>query len=674
MLEELKIDFSVYKNNIETPIFHRIKFNKEGFSNSANVYLTKASFYDVRTSRNYRIFPWHDYRARDFLGFELDQESPALGTATLIGMFKPSQNDLEDVQYITNQGKSYFSSAYKAIESEFSKKEEEPEEVLETKKINIESFMKMGEIIPTGAQGKAIYGEGNYIIDGPAGTGKSTTVLQKIKIIQNQNVSLNQIVILVKNEQVVQAFNGLLQSIGVTNFGIYSVDQFIDEIGYSRNDMTDQNLISYKNKALNFIKLFEACTNINNRTRNNQSSQSKNIEQDNELKDKINRSKKLFSIFLEFIKDCDALSQSKIDNSIEFSSFEKAISENYNEFKLQLENDFLSKNKELTNFNVAESIRKKCNTLYKSQQIQLSSKRKKLDKKEKKLMAKAENKLGKLEKEFYSDNTFNLISEDDIEADFLARYANKYKKFMSTYHTIIIDEAQDVSSSKIEIVRLYASNIILTGDELQKETSDGIGNWSNILNKEAFFKDDDDTLNIYKLKHNFRQTYELGNMSYNYRQLVLKQPIIDIKDEYFENQKGFRKPEFVLINEDNDFINLVKNKIRYIKTSFTTNFPLVIFYENNTTLSKFKRILNSENIAYTVDIDFNKEVFLLNVEKIAGREFPVVITPVSSRTLPNSIYIMISRVKFDLSIITFSKKIENHIETLIKKEIILSRQ
>jgi len=64
--------------------------------------------------------------------------------------------------------------------------------------------MKMNEIIPTGAQGKAIYGEGNYIIDGSAGTGKSTTVLQKIKLLQkNDNIDTNKICILVKNEMVV---------------------------------------------------------------------------------------------------------------------------------------------------------------------------------------------------------------------------------------------------------------------------------------------------------------------------------------------------------------------------------------------------------------------------------------------------------------------------------------
>lgn len=277
MLEELKTDFSTYKENIETPIFHRIKFDKIGRSNCVNVYLTKITFYDMLVSGNYRIFSWHDYRAKAFLGFELDDESPKLGRATLIGMFKPSNNDLEDVQYVTGEGKSYFPSAYEAINN-IDKEKKEIQKIVEIKKINIESFIKLGEIIPTGAQGKAIYGEGNYIIDGPAGTGKSTTVLQKIKIIKNQmSVSLSQIVVLVKNEQVVQSFNDLLQSIDVKNFGIYAVDRFIEEIGYGENNITDQDLINYKNKVLSFIGLFESCTNINKRISNIRISHAENI-------------------------------------------------------------------------------------------------------------------------------------------------------------------------------------------------------------------------------------------------------------------------------------------------------------------------------------------------------------------------------------------------------------
>jgi len=73
--------------------------------------------------------------------------------------------------------------------------------------------MRMREIIPTGMQGKAIYGEGNYIIDGAAGTGKSTTVLQKIKLLQKQdNISTKKILVLVKNKNIIDEFNDLLSN------------------------------------------------------------------------------------------------------------------------------------------------------------------------------------------------------------------------------------------------------------------------------------------------------------------------------------------------------------------------------------------------------------------------------------------------------------------------------
>jgi len=93
---DLKMDFETYKNNKDTPIFYRLKFD------DTSVYLTKSRFYDILTSKNehgyYRIFSWDDWRAKAFLGFDLDDESPALGIVNLIGNYFPTEDDLTEVQ------------------------------------------------------------------------------------------------------------------------------------------------------------------------------------------------------------------------------------------------------------------------------------------------------------------------------------------------------------------------------------------------------------------------------------------------------------------------------------------------------------------------------------------------------------------------------------------------
>ena len=50
---------------------------------------------------------------------------------------------------------------------------------------------------------------------------------------------------------------------------------------------------------------------------------------------------------------------------------------------------------------------------------------------------------------------------------------------------------------------------------------------------------------------------------------------------------------------------------------------------------------------------------------ISGREFPVVLAPLMNATKKNTIYIMLSRAKFNLTIFTETdKNIEENIQTL----------
>ncbi|MGB3725878.1 MAG: hypothetical protein WA981_08935, partial [Glaciecola sp.] len=223
MKDQLQADLETNQQQHARPVFHKIGFD------DATIYLTKSYFYEVgipvtgkNSSGNYRVFSWADARAKTFLSFELGQNSPALGRANIIGSFTPIESDLRDVKYATDQGKAFYKSALLELSGKV-------QQSFSTTKIDAEHFMEMKEIIPTGAQGKAIYGEGNYIIDGAAGTGKSTTVLQKLKLLQLQNnVDADQIAIVVKNTAVVARFQKLLSSIQIDGISIFTLDKMID--------------------------------------------------------------------------------------------------------------------------------------------------------------------------------------------------------------------------------------------------------------------------------------------------------------------------------------------------------------------------------------------------------------------------------------------------------------
>jgi hypothetical protein len=101
------------------------------------------------------------------------------------------------------------------------------------------------------------------------------------------------------------------------------------------------------------------------------------------------------------------------------------------------------------------------------------------------------------------------------------------------FQTVVIDKAQDVPINSIEMVSFYSKQLVLAGDDAQKENPEGLSFWSNLRNEIGF--KNDDKLAICKLRHNFRQTYELGNLSYNFRQLLLGQSIESLERDYFEN-------------------------------------------------------------------------------------------------------------------------------------------
>ena len=703
MLNDLKTDLETHCKHPETPFFHRIKYD------STSIYLTKTNFYDLLTSKNdhgyYRVFSWDDPRAKNFLRVELNDASPdiggctSLGVAKLIGRYRPEGNDLQDVQYETSLGKAFFKSASDEIEGRVSKIEHIKEE-----KIDSSSFMKMNEIIPTGAQGKAIYGQGNYIIDGPAGTGKSTTVLQKIKILQKQNnLNSSQVCVLVKNKSVINNFSQLLDSIDVKKLQIKTVNDFLTDMLQIDIAVCANNISATRERSND---IYEEFCNGTNLTEHISWERGKSfLLKEYPVEKLFKADAELFNLYINYKNKCDEIKNLKVSHGIKIREKKSFLDTEAVRLAEKLEKNILEvklkqkkrdKKSKILGFDVLLE-------LIKPEEISLSEKEKVLtlgedaDKRDKvnKFKTAESKKIDSLKKShkdnesarlneanlildnikqiFFSESFAKQVSSSIEEAKLLSLYLNKRAGNESILETVIIDEAQDVSLSNIELIHLFSRNIILTGDELQKEEDSGVGRWDNLCHLSELFSIND-SLNIYKLKHNFRQTYELGNCSYNYRQLALHGEVIDIKGEYFDNQKGFNKPKLSFIGDDSDFKNTVESKIQLIKDKFTDNFPVVVFYENNNSLERMKVVLENSNISFSVEYETKRkgEVEFVSTKNIAGREFTVVIAPLANNTPENIIYIMLSRAKYDLTLITgVNRKVDSHIRKLMELNFIL---
>lgn len=680
MREELKSDLET--NNLERnrPAFHRIGFNK------SSIYLTKTVFYDARgwdhgenSNGPYYLFTWTDWRAKGLLGFELGDESPALGKVILIGDYTPKNDDICDVKYSTNDGKAYFKSA----KAELAGNKLEDETSI---KIDADNLMKMREVIPTGAQGKAIYGQGDYIIDGPAGTGKSTTVLQKIKLLElHEKVEPSLIKVIVKNSRVVSQFEALLKSLRISEVSIVTVKEFIQETYSESSELSVGVLLNLNDLAQMaskaFLSVFDTMSLFNMRY-------TLDSEHWNNLCEFAKNEDKFVFSAKNFLNKAQEIRGRKTEYDKTISEKNSELKNNIEQLKQRLTLSIIEKKKKSLFRNLGQKIG--FSTLKSDNPLSIND--------ETNIRHQVDTYRIK-EQKFIADLNARFIEElriaekklveqlDDLKVayvkvvcesqknnqlkDVLHLYFNKIFFNKYRFHTIIIDEAQDISAKNIELVRLCAANTILAGDESQNENPEGVGSWSNLAIQTSFIKEH--KLKVFQLRHNFRQTYELGNVSYNYRQLLLGRDVEDIKSDYFDDQIGFIKPNIKLICQDREFIELVIGWIQYIKKSFSKSFPLVIFYENHSSLNRMQKLLFERSLNYCNDdsIESSSDILFVNIWEIAGREFPVVLAPLTTTTSPNTIYIMLSRAKFGLTFFTGAgREIDGHIVTLCRKGLI----
>lgn len=659
---DLEHDLATHQAHPKTPIFHRIKFD------STSIYLTKSHFHQLLTSRNkfghYRIFSWDDWRAKAFLGFDLGSTSPALGVAQLIGKYTPQGDNIIDVQYDSYKGKFYIEDAKSFISGDAPAGERN-----RTAKIDASEFWRMKEVIPTGAQGRAIYGEGNFIIDGPAGTGKSTTVIQRVRILMKQGIPPTKVLLLVKNLRAASTFKNLLKDIGAKGTTVRpfkTLHRSFLELPTSPSRASMDRLSKY---AVTIHQTFTEAVRSSARAPKSQVDQDEAAE---ELLTKLlTNVGGAGAIFARFRSQRASLRKLIKENTKTRSNERRKIEIEVNELGAKLRAQASSTLRPGKSLSLGDEAKIRDKQVKKQAIMRnaLDRMSASMTEAEKKLEVRLERLQRKLDDAFYSEETMRLLSRNAQDRILLLPYVEKIAGRDKAFHTVIVDEAQDASSVQIELAYILGLNLILSGDELQRESPKGIGQWNNLQRLGEHFINDGE-LSVFHLSRNFRQTYELGACSYNFRQSVLGKPLVDLSGDYFENEKGFFKPKLVQVANDDGFIVAVKQNLEHIARDYTKPFPLVIFYDSESSRERMTTMLRSSGMDTRRDENckMRDKISFVSVEEIAGREFPVVIAPLSPRSDSSLIYIMLTRAQFSLTLLLMKDDpLDKHIARLVSQ-------
>jgi hypothetical protein len=547
--ENLSVSETELYHDMETHLDHLDKsFYRRVQSTVADFYITKTSHYSLslygHKGRTVRHLPWSHVFARAVLSTELgdsisgDENSLNLGSVSLIGDYTPKGNDLTHVKYFTPKGRDYFSSALDELTGEGSQA---------SNKIDIDNFMKMKEVIPTASQMKAIYAQDNYIIDGPAGTGKSTTLLQKLLILtQQNNLQSKDLLVLVKHDGLVEPFKKLLLDMHIKGVRIGSVDNFLlgqfdqqyeqvsladidsAECGVQEvrdaldilltEESSDISAIDYlptklvnKGLVLPILKAYyQVKSNIKSLELEIKHKESeirtpiedkKNSEclirqaEERSFLRKLKHSKgkgitldlKERSTLKKLEEKYKQLEKLMHDSPTSEHSLYKPILDSYDKEFILLEKTLMGRNNLNHEVSLGSYIEKqvqyKIDEIIDESKKEISSsiskafegdiKLQSLRKKYAKAILDANEAKSKLIELVWGKA---LIVSTAYQKKLMQLLSNKSRD-AKPFQTVIIDEAQDVPINHIEMVSFYSKQLVLAGDEAQKENLKGLGVW-----------------------------------------------------------------------------------------------------------------------------------------------------------------------------------------------------
>ena len=658
--KELEYDYKKYLD-FGINIHRRLTFkNSEEY-----FYVTTDSIKreDYSFGNDYLLSYWDTdaKRVEALLKFEIGDESPANGKLICYGDFEPSGRDLKNIRYKCIYGRYEFKSAKDTLDNH----EEDIEEL-----IDIDKFFRLKfELADIGEQSKALYDENNAIIDGSAGTGKSTIALQKLKYLEsNKKIPQERMLIIVKNNHLKIDFKSLLED---ENLKLNDIEiKTVDELNSSIKNYNIDSLKQSKQESFDIKKIFNNFILARNAICIIEHYKSLLIFFHN--KGLLNKEEKYS---LENIKEW----QYEYTNSV------------YKNYFLALE--YLHRYKNYHN-EIHRTQDRKITITKRIEKIEQKLNNENLTDKEYETYEKLEIELGKLEKkeiEKYSlSREQNLILKDILKKlyfnkvyidNYLSAIPN-YKKDLVVkylnlgeyaYNTILIDEAQDYSLVELEVIRLYAERVILTGDILQNLDNGEISDWSDILNVNEIYnitdKNGEDKLNIFTLKHNFRQTYQLANASYNFRQLLLDKKLEDIESEYYLSEKEFKSKPYqlptILLNHNIE--QYLSEKIEHIKNTFTSQVPIVLVYKTNKEKENYQQKLVNFKLSYDTEKIENIDVILIDILEAKGKQFPVVVSSLDGLS-DREIYLIMTRGQFEVEFLSSKKEVDNKYLKILKEK------
>lgn len=690
------------KNWLDSGLFtRRLKFrkHKENFYiTTANIKRGKGQEQEIRFGEDYLYSYWDKQKVEGFLSRTIDDHfvDDRLAELDLIGEYHPKNKNLLNVKYQTKSGKEFIKNAKNFINGI------DDNDIVE--KIDIDSFFRLNfELAGQGIQAKALYEENNCIIEGMAGTGKSTIALQKLKYFyEKHNVEQNKMLVVVKNFKLKSHFLTLLEdkNINLEKIKILSLNEIykdkitikdfinlknissklIQEVDKYINSRDVKSLSNHYYQLFNYIgidffknlltkkiELLQSSENlIKLRKFNNE------LEELNKIKilnDKEKERKK------NIIKDINKISPFRFEKIL------KSIDSKY-QFSLTVIDELISLI-DFSDISLSNCLTLKWIIEYKNFQINLS----KLEQKKKDLILARDNKsnhkisdidneLSKIEEQLkrnfpfatreyltkFKDTIIKVyLNQNYISKTLLMDYAERDKnliyKYLNLvnreYEIIIVDEAQDFEKDEIEFLRLLSNKIFLTGDMLQNlNQSRGLNNWNEILFKDEIFENNSE-LNIFNLKHNYRQTYQLANASFNFRNILLQRELEDIGDDYFENEKRFGeteyfKPMISFFKNDEQIYDMVNDTLKNLLNTYTSRFPLVIVANDFEKKDYYLNLFKDFNLNDPIEF-LNSDILIYTIDEIKGEEFPIVFADISKFN-SKEIYLIMSRAQFELKL------------------------
>jgi len=661
--EERRRELSYKQGILEKWIDEGLFKERIRFSNGDNFYFTKVGgIEEGKFGDSYIYSYWTNNSIKKIRTLDIGNDSKSLqlnfGELFLKAEYQPIKNDLIDISYKTKNN----NKRYKSARDEINQIKEAIEE-----KINIENFFKLRfEFSALGIQAKALYDIKNSIIDGSAGTGKSTIALQKLKMAkENQKISEDKMAVIVKNKQSIDFFYTLLydKTLSLESIKIILLQKLLEDlkiINLKLEDINKAKAITIKIKKE--IKEFIKDKNPEN-LKKHYSSISNKIEK-NKILSYLKKlaDKKIINFRETNIKNVENISLSLLKSIIK----NDVASNNLKEIK-----SLVILKEHINYFNRQNRNEKKLKQLDKNSQKYENIKNKllipfKISLSDRQLL---EGVLSKIyfEEDFIKVTFLSIFSEEESTLILLYLLDNRPK----LYSLLLVDEAQDYTLVELELLRLLTDKIILTGDIWQNISNSGIKEWKNIIDFEKVYED-----NIFTLKHNFRQTYQLANASYNYRQLLLGGELEDIGSDYYDDEKELNgKPyELVKIIFNQDMRQYIKNKIEHVKNRFTSQIPIVLIYKAKEEKEKYQKELSSFRLSYDTEEVKDIDVILVDILEAKGKQFPVVVSNLDGLT-HREIYLIMTRGEFEVEFLSSQKDIENkYLEILYSNEWIETKE